>query len=222
MKSVKHILVSTLLALTLAVSLSAASANSNAETQNDLINNGDFALEPNIDNGDYDSAKTNTWFENAGIIKSTGQECPHKIEWTDGYITFSGRTHNTRFFHYNPGITLTPGTYTLSFDVKTAVEGEVSNIRFAVSDVYVQKNSIKISNEWTTVTADFEVNTTTTSKFSIYGGTAPTDIHSFCLDNFTLVQTSVVEPEPIDMTVPLSISEPLPQGNLLKGTDFDT
>ncbi len=221
----KRRLLSLLMAAVLSVSSlwipTAAAAETVAQSPSEnLIANGDFSKEPTIQAGER-SSDQNTWFGNAGV---KGEETyTQKITWNDGYLTFSERTKNTRFFYYNGDFKVTPGTYTISFKVKTANAGERSNIRFAVTNMYTEKTPIAINDQWKTVSADFTNEKMTVDfQFEFYGGMNATDIHDICIDDFTLIRNTVITPPPPEDNRPLSLKEPLPEGNVIEGGDFNT
>jgi len=185
-----------------------------------LIVNGDFSKEPTIQPGELGTDK-NTWYGNAGVKNDITHT--QKITWKDGYLTFSDRVGNTRFFYYLGDFDVTPGTYTFSFKVKTANAGEKSNVRFAVTNMYTEKTPISISDEWKTVSVDFTNEKSTVQfKFELYGGTSTTDIHDICIDDLSLVRNTVIVPPPPEDNRPLSLTEPLPEGNVIEGGDFNT
>jgi len=169
--------------------------------EGNLIVNGDFDEAPIIAAGDkYDETKANTWFQNDGDgyekdnkgqdIKDKPIHINHKIEWTDGYLTFSGRTNNLRNFWYNGGVTLEPGNYTLTLDFKTAQKGESTSVRVGVHGLFnpTVNDALAIDNEWKTMTINFEVKEASPLRLNIYGGPGASFKHDFCIDNVVLVK----------------------------------
>jgi len=170
------------------------------DVEGNLIVNGDFDEKPTVESGAYDEAKKNTWFENDGNgyeLDESGKEIKdkpifinHKIDWTDGYLTFSGRTNNLRQFYYNSGVTLEPGNYTMTLDFKTAKDGESCSVRVGVAGLFnpTTNDALAINNTWKTMTINFEVKEPTEVRLNFWGGPGAIFKKDFCVDNIVLVK----------------------------------
>jgi len=114
----------------------------------------------------------------------------HKIEWTDGYITCSGRTNNIRAFQYASGQKLEAGDYTLTFDIKCAVKGEKTSMRTSVVGYKeaTVNDTYAVTDEWSTVTINFTSDGNRNFSLRFWGGSSAGYKQSFCLDNFVLVK----------------------------------
>ncbi len=172
-----------------------------AEVEGNLFVNGDFDEAPAIVTGDqYNDAAVNTWFpmdgngfekDNNGVdIEDKPIYIPHKIEWTDGYITLSGRTNNVRAFQYASGQKLEAGNYVLSFKIKTAVAGETTQMRTSVNGYKeaTVNDAYAVTNEWTTVTMEFTADGSRNFSLRFWGGPNAAFKQSFCLDDFVLIK----------------------------------
>ena len=171
----------------------------------EFIENGKFDDKSAFDFGSvaasYGGLKANAWMNNKNYAGKM------EIVTVDGNNVMSVSKISTAA--PSSGIALglgklTPGDYTLTFDVKLANKGDSCGMRFSVNpsgkpDSYIVSNNNDIrkitANDWTTVTFKFTISTPTEAMVRFRGGMAgEPDTKSFYLDNISLksVQDVVV------------------------------
>ena len=101
------------------------------------------------------------------------------------YLAASGITVNYTGFTYKPGITLEPGVYLVSCDLRAANKGEQTNLRI-INFNDGASIFVKAGNAWTT--ASYTVAITEAKEFTlkVCGGTSPADIQDYDISNVVL------------------------------------
>lgn len=168
-----------------------------------LIPNGDLKVAPEVIKEGYDSTKA-AWYANASMSHAYDKEGnllkddpkvyhDHNITWNNiGYVSVTGRIANIGRVWCNPGVTLEPGTYVLSVDLRTANEGEKSVVRFTVGNqddkAFAPATSAGITNAWQTFTYQFTVDAAQSVRIAFFGGTGAGHKNDFCIDNLVLLK----------------------------------
>ena len=118
--------------------------NTDKDNEKVVLKSVEGSLAPDI----FNDVGTNKWnLSNHNLtVKSQGGNL---------YLAMRNIPVNYQRFTYKSGVTLEPGTYYISCDIRTAVKGETSMIRLWVNDTRVK--SEQINNDWTTFASEFTV-----------------------------------------------------------------
>ncbi len=134
----------------------------------------------NLLDGATSAANIDKWVPNTMKVAAKNDGVVDYVNVYDITVNYHGVT-------YNPDITLEPGDYKLSFNVRTAVSGETSVLRAQDS---VTKNTVTINgvnNTWKTVEIPFTVTTPTALTLFINGGPSASYIQSYDISSVSLV-----------------------------------
>ncbi len=113
------------------------------------------------------------------------------VKADDGnFIRVSDIKKNTDSLVYRPGVTLKPGLYILSVEMRTSNPGEKTKLRLTTGgDIY----SEALNNEWTKVEFMFEVEKKQDLFIKIFGGPMAKFVQDFDIRNLSIINTDDIE-----------------------------
>ena len=96
------------------------------------------------------------------------QDLTVKSQGGNLYLAMRDITVNHQGFTYNSGVTLEPGTYNISCQMRTAVKGQTSMVRVQVNGTVVKLDWI--NNDWATFAGEFTVGAAEELSIKFFGG----------------------------------------------------
>lgn len=98
------------------------------------------------------------------------------------YLAMRDITVNHKGFTYKSGVTLEPGTYFFSADLRAAVKGQTTMLRAIINNETVVGN-VWFNNDWSTVSGQFTVTAPTELTVKFFGGPDGSFIHDYDVTN---------------------------------------
>ena len=110
------------------------------------------------------------------------QELTVKSQGGNLYLAMRNITVNHLGFTYKTGVTLEPGTYFFSADLRAAVKGQSTMLRAIINNQTVVGN-VWFNNEWSAISGQFTVNAPTELTIKFFGGPDGSFIHDYDVSN---------------------------------------
>ncbi len=114
------------------------------------------------------------------------QDLTVKSQGGNLYLAMRNITLNYVGFTYSTGVTLEPGTYYISCQMRTAIKDDSTMVRIQANENVVKLDWI--TNEWTTFAGNFTVDANEELVIKFFGGPEPTFINDYDVTDIVVVK----------------------------------